>query len=543
MNATEAIARILKKEGIEWISCFPSNPVIEALAKESIRPIAFRHERGGMMAADGFSRMNDRNQFGVFAMQNQAGAENSMGGVSQAFADNIPVLVLPGAPALHRINIRPEFSAVDTFRNVLKYGELVNKADQIPDVMRRAFHHLRNGRPGPVMIELPSDVGAEELSVDINSYHSPTKNIQIPSNSSIKDTVAALLKAKNPIIWSGMGVLFSQATDELKELAELLSLPVYTTMPGKSGFDETHPLSLGAGSGATTAAAVKWLNESDLILALGTSLTRTPYARTIPAGKIIIHNVVSVEDINKDYNVDISLPGDTKETIKLLLDEIKSQVGEKGKQKPELIKEIQSVKSKWLEQWLPILTDNEGPINPYRLIWELDQTVDKNKSVVTHDAGAPRDMMVPFYNATTPHGYVGWGKTTHLGFGIPLMIGVKKAFPDKFCVNFMGDGAFGMSGLDLETSVRSGLPITTILLNNGGMATYPGGFPTAREVYGVSHMFGEYWKIAEGMGATGIKITKPSEIKPALIKAQQLNSEGKTVLIDAHTKHADQRSN
>jgi acetolactate synthase-1/2/3 large subunit len=543
MNGTEAIARILKKEGIEWISCFPSNPVIEALAKESIRPIAFRHERGGMMAADGFSRMNDRNQFGVFAMQNQAGAENSMGGVSQAFADNIPVLVLPGAPALHRINIRPEFSAVDTFRNVLKYGELVNKADQIPDVMRRAFHHLRNGRPGPVMIELPSDVGAEELSVDINSYHSPTKNIQIPSNSSIKDTVAALLKAKNPIIWSGMGVLFSQATDELKELAELLSLPVYTTMPGKSGFDETHPLSLGAGSGATTAAAVKWLNESDLILALGTSLTRTPYARTIPEGKIIIHNVVSVEDINKDYNVDISLPGDTKETIKLLLDEIKSQVGEKGKQKPELIKEIQSVKSKWLEQWLPILTDNEGPINPYRLIWELDQTVDKNKSVVTHDAGAPRDMMVPFYNATTPHGYVGWGKTTHLGFGIPLMIGVKKAFPDKFCVNFMGDGAFGMSGLDLETSVRSGLPITTILLNNGGMATYPGGFPTAREVYGVSHMFGEYWKIAEGMGATGIKITKPSEIKPALIKAQQLNSEGKTVLIDAHTKHADQRSN
>tara|TARA_Y100001956_G_scaffold65915_1_gene67195 strand:+ start:3108 stop:4739 length:1632 start_codon:yes stop_codon:yes gene_type:complete len=543
MNGTEAIARILKKEGIEWISCFPSNPVIEAAAKEGIRPIAFRHERGGMMAADGFSRMSDRNQFGVFAMQNQAGAENSMGGVSQAFADNIPVLVLPGAPALHRINIRPEFSAVDTFRNVLKYGELVNKAEQIPDVMRRAFHHLRNGRPGPVMIELPSDVGASELNIDIDTYHSPTKNIQLPSKSSIKDTVSALLKAKNPIIWSGMGVLFSQSTEELKELAELLSLPVYTSMPGKSGFDETHPLSLGAGSGATTGAAVKWLDESDLVLALGTSLTRTPYARTIPDGKTIIHNVVSVEDINKDYNVEISLPGDTKETIKLLIDEIKSQVGDKGKQRPEVIKEIQSVKSKWLEQWLPILTDDEGPINPYRLIWELDQTVDKTKSVVTHDAGAPRDMMVPFYNATTPHGYVGWGKTTHLGFGIPLMIGVKKAFPDKFCVNFMGDGAFGMSGLDIETSVRSNLPITTILLNNGGMATYPGGFPTAREVYGVSHMFGEYWKIAEGMGATGIKITKPSEIKPALIQAQKLNSEGKTVLIDAHTKFADQRSN
>ena len=131
-------------------------------------------------------------------------------------------MVLPGAPALHRINIRPEFSAVDTFRNVLKYGELVNKADQIPDVMRRAFHHLRNGRPGPVMIELPSDVGASEINIDIDSYHSPTKSTQLPSISSIKDTVSALLKAKNPIIWSGMGVLFSQSTEELKELAELL---------------------------------------------------------------------------------------------------------------------------------------------------------------------------------------------------------------------------------------------------------------------------------------------------------------------------------
>ena len=148
------------------------------------------------------------------------------------------------------------------------------------------------------MIELPSDVGASELNVDVDSYHSPTKSTQLPSKSNIKDTVSALLKAKNPIIWSGMGVLFSQSTEELKELAELLSLPVYTSMPGKSGFDETHPLSLGAGSGATTAAAIKWLNESDLILALGTSLTRTPYARTIPEGKTIIHNVVSVEDIN-----------------------------------------------------------------------------------------------------------------------------------------------------------------------------------------------------------------------------------------------------
>jgi thiamine pyrophosphate-dependent acetolactate synthase large subunit-like protein len=122
------------------------------------------------------------------------------------------------------------------------------------------------------------------------------------------------------------------------------------------------------------------------------------------------------------------------------------------------------------------------------------------------------------------------------------MIGAKMAAPEKFCLNFMGDAAFGMSGMDVETSARAGVPITTILLNNGGMATYPGGFPTAREVYGVSHMIGDYAKIAEGMGAVGITVTKPAEIAPALKNAQRLNAEGKTVLLDVHTRADDRRS-
>ena len=151
-------------------------------------------------------------------------------------------------------------------------------------------------------------------------------------------------------------------------------------------------------------------------------------------------------------------------------------------------------------------------------------------------------MIVPFYTATTPHSYIGWGKTTHLGFSIPLMIGAKMAMPDRFCVNMMGDAAFGMSGLDIETSSRAGIPITTVLLNNGIMATYPGGFPTAQEQFGVSHMQGDYAAIAMGMGAEGLRVETPAEMGPALKKAQQLNSEGKTVLIDVKTRNEDSRS-
>ena len=543
MNGTEVIAQILKSEGVEWMACFPSNPLIEAVAKVGIRPIAFRHERGAVMAADAYSRLGDRNRFGVVAVQSQAGAENAMGGISQAFADNVPILVLPGGAALASAAVRPNFSAFNTYQSITKQVEVILRPEQVGDVMRRAFHALRNGRPGPVVVEMPSDVCGEEVPEAGLQYSSPKVSIQLPSPSDVKDAVKALLEAKKPVIWAGMGVLLAGASAALTEFAELTEIPVYTTMPGKSSIDERHPLALGGGSGATTLAARQWLQESDVLFAVGSSMTRTGYGQPIPAGKLIIHNVGSLEDINKDFAADIALPGDAKATLAAMIEEVKSQLGENGRKGQTGVPgEMAKVKEQWMEAWMPLLTDNEEPINPYRVIWELNQNLDLENSIVTHDAGAPRDMIMPFFTATVPHSYIGWGKSTHLGYGIPLMIGAKMANPDKFCLNFMGDGAFGMSGLDIETSARTGVPITTIVLNNGGMATYPGGFPTAREVYGVSHMIGDYAKIAEGMGAVGITVMKPAEIASALKRAQELNSDGKTVLLDIHTRFEDRRS-
>jgi thiamine pyrophosphate-dependent acetolactate synthase large subunit-like protein len=543
VNVTEAIARILKSEGVEWMACFPSSPLIEAVAKEEIRPISFRHERGAVMAADGYSRMSDRNRFGVVAVQDQAGAENAMGGVSQAFADNVPILVLPRGSALERVGVRPYFSAVNTYRSIAKQTEVIARPDMVGAVMRRAFHALRNGRPGPVVVEMPSDVLIQEVPEEGLSYRSPKISIQLPFAADIKDAVTALLGASRPVIWSGMGVLLSGATAELRELAELTEIPVYTTMPGKSSMDERHPLALGGGSGATTLAARQWLQESDVLFAVGSSMTRTGYGQPIPPGKFIIHNVCSPEDINKDFYVDIALPGDARATLQAMVYEVKAQLGEGGRKgRTSVAADVSRVREKWWETWMSLLTDDQEPINPYRVIWELNQNLDLEKSIVTHDAGSPRDMMVPFFMATAPHTYIGWGKSTHLGYGIPLMIGAKLAYPDRFCLNYMGDAAFGMSGMDIETSVRAGVPITTVVLNNGGMATYPGGFPTAREVYGVSHMYGNYAMIAEGMGAIGITVKRPVEIAPALKRAQQLNAEGKTVLLDVHTRFEDRRS-
>ena len=548
MNGIDYITQILKLEGVEWLSCFPSNPLISAAAREGIRPIAFRHERGAVMAADGYSRISDRRRFGVVAVQSQAGAENIMGGLSQAFADNIPILVMLGGNSLNEISVRPNFSAAQKYQGWAKQVEAIYTPNQVGDVMRRAFNALRNGSPGPVVVELTADVCSQDVPEAAQTYKSPKMTRQAPEYVDIVAAAKALLAAQRPMIWAGAGVLFSGATTSLQELAELTAAPVFCTMPGKSAFDERHPLALGAGSGATTLPAHRWLSDSDVMLALGTSLTRSPYGQQIHPGKLLIHNTINHEDINKDEGSDIALIGDAALTIQALTDEVKSQTGGKGTGDRNAIEaEIAAIKAEWIEDWVPLLTSDEEPLNYYRVIHEINQNLDLENSIVTHDAGGPRDSIVPFYCATTPHSYIGWGKTTHLGFGIPLMIGAKMAEPDKFCLNLMGDGAFGMSGTDIETAARSGVAITTVLLNNSAMATYSGPLqgvigPEARERYGVSTMHGDYAKIAEGMGAVGITVTKADRMAPALHDAQRLNLDGKTVLIDVHANVEDRRS-
>ena len=548
MNGIEYIARILKQEGVEWMSCFPSNPLISAVARVGIRPIAFRHERGAVMAADGYSRISDRQKFGVCAVQAQAGAENAMGGIAQAYADNIPILVFLGGNNLDRLSVKPNFTAARNYQGWVKQVEAIYTPNQVGDVMRRAFHALRNGTSGPVVVELIADVCAQEVSEAAQTYKSPKIHRQVPEASAIEEAAAALIGAKRPVIWAGQGVMFSGGTDALRELAELIAAPVFCTMPGKSAFDERHPLALGAGSGTTTGPANEWLTGSDVMLALGTSLTRSPYAQKIKPGKTIIHNTNNADELNKDEAADIGLIGDTKLTIQALIACINAKTGGRGVgERSRIQAEVAAAKATWMAKWTPVLTDDSEPISYYRVIQALNDTLDPENSIVTHDAGAPRDTIVPFYTATTPHSYVGWGKTTHLGFGIPLIIGAKMAQPGKFCMNLMGDGAFGMSGTDIETAARSGAAITTVLLNNSAMATYSG--PTqgtigkeAREEYGVSTMHGDYAKIAEGMGAVGLRVTKAAELSSALRQAQKLNAEGRTVLIDVKANVEDRRS-
>jgi thiamine pyrophosphate-dependent acetolactate synthase large subunit-like protein len=376
-----------------------------------------------------------------------------------------------------------------------------------------------------------------EVSAEAARYVPSQTMACAPGRGDIKDAVTQLLAASNPVIWSGQGVLYARASEQLREFAELTQIPVITTMQGKSTFPDDHPLALGSANRTAPKAVYKWLGAADTVFAVGSGLTRTSFGQDIPDGKFLIHNTVSAEDINKDYQVDLGLVGDARLTLELMIEEVKAQTGAAGRASNiSLQQEIAITKAEWLAEWSTVLNSDETPINPYRVVNEINKTLDHANSVVTHDAGSPRDQMMPFYKATVPHGYIGWGKTTHLGYGIPLVMGAKLADPNKFCMNFMGDLAFGHTGTEIETAVRAEIPITTVVINNRTMGGYDEKMPVAMQRFGAGNQGGDYAGMAQAMGAKGIHVSDVGEIAPAIQEAQRANQEGEVVVIEIATR-------
>ncbi|MDA1299511.1 MAG: thiamine pyrophosphate-requiring protein [Proteobacteria bacterium] len=537
MNGFDLVARCLKAEGVTWMACFPANPLIEAAAKVDIRPIVFRQERGGINAADGFSRQTAGRQIGVFAAQDGPGVENSFGGIAQAWGEAVPLLFLPQGAGTDKYSVKPNFSAVRSFETITKAALSIDRPELITREMRRAFHAIRQGRPGPALVEMQRDVLAQPVADNAMDGYRPSETMRYaPSTGDVKDAVDQLLEAKRPVIWAGQGVLYAGATEQLRELAELTQIPVITTMQAKSALSDAHPLALGSANRTAPKAVYQWLGASDLLFAIGSGLTRTSFGLDIPAGKFMIHSTVSAEDINKDYPIDIGLVGDARLTLAAMIDEVKARLGARGRAKDETLHQsIATMKQAWLTEWAPLLNSDETPINPYRVVHEINQSVDHANTVLTHDAGNPRDQIMPFYRATVPHGYIGWGKTTHLGYGIPLVMGAKLADPDKFCMNFMGDLAFGHTGTEIETAVRAQIPITTLVINNRTMGGYDEKMPVAMKKFGAGNQSGDYAGMGRAMGAVGIHVDRPGDIAAAIARARRENLEGRVVVIEVAT--------
>ena len=532
MRVIDAISQILLKEGIEYLSAFPTTSVIEAAAEAGIKPVICRQERVGVGIADGYARIKAGNPPGVFAMQYGPGAENAYPGVATAYADASPVLFLPLGHPLNKDRVFPHFSSVESFSSITKYVEQINQPETVCDTMRRAFFNLKTGRPGPVMVEIPSDVANQEVSNDLTETYIPSKRIISKANDDdVLRAAKLLIQSKTPLIYAGQGILYSGASEELTELAELTNIPVTTTMAGKGGIDERHPLALGSSSIVMNGAVRHYMLNSDTVLAVGTSLTKHGMITTIPDGKKIIHAVNDTKDIGNYYDPEIGLLGDAKLVLNQLIEACKDlMTSQNGRLSPE--DEIKHLKDAWLQDWDKKLNSSETPMTPYRVIWDFMNMIDPSQTIVTHDSGSPRDQIMPFYTSGGPGTYLGWGKSHGLGTGLGLNIGAKLASPEKFVVNFMGDAAFGMTGLDFETAVRSNIPILTVVLNNSTMAIETSHMAASHEMYRTRDLGGDYSEMAKAMGGWSEKVSDPNDIKNAFKRAKEATENGNAALLE-----------
>jgi acetolactate synthase-1/2/3 large subunit len=533
VNASNGLVRILKEEGVEWVSTFPACIFNNACGEENVNNLMVRTERFAVAVADGYSRASNGKRFGVCSMMgglNAAGIQMAYGALAQAYEDSSPLICLTdGVPTsssgLERFNIE------DAFKSVTKWTGYINKAERTPEFMRRAFTCLRTGRPGPVLLQLPRGLG--EYDTDEFGYV-PVKGWKPQGDpKDVEIAARGIISAKKPIIWAGQGIFYADACEELLRFAEITKTPVLTTLKGKSCFPEDHPLSLGVRG----APAERFLYKADLILAIGCGLTQTRFEHRIPnpSGKALIHCTIDESDVNRTYPANHAIIGDAKLVLRQLIDEVTSK--RPPKKRSGLIEEIEAVKKEKMGKYAPLMESEEKPINPYRVYNEIMRAVDRQNSFVTHESGNTRDQLSTVYEAVIPHGFMGWGNVTTLGFGLGAAIGAKIAFPERQVISVTGDAGFGYQLGNYETLVRNNVGVTIVHINNSSFGGYgPGFWGPGHTPYTSKVSMSNVVKTAETVSGLGIhaeRVENPDMIAPALKKALLENQSDMPAFIEA----------
>jgi acetolactate synthase-1/2/3 large subunit len=528
----DRIAELLQREGAEFIVGFPENRLLNSASLTGMRPIITRTERVAVNIADGFARATNGDRIAPCVTQYGPGAESAFAAVAQAYGDRSPILLLPSEHAVSDQDSAPAFRSEPAYRPITRWAGTLNDERRGPELFRRALNALRNVRNGPVLLALATDVlnspaGAADWNVSC-----PPRLLAQAAAGDVEQTARALTSAANPVILAGQGVLYAGACGELLELAERTGTPVATTLNGKSAFPEHHPLSLGTAARTRPAMVDSALERADLVLGIGTSFTRSLYITPMPAQATLGQIVGDPRDLATGYPVEFGCVGDVRLVLRQLIEAV-------GHGDPAAraagAERLAAERSAFVEAWRPQLESDAAPLSPYRIVAELMRVVDRRRTVVTHDAGHPRDQIVPFYETLVPRGYLGWGKSTQLGTGLGLAIGARLANPDWVSVNIMGDAAFGMVGMDFETAVRCRIPVLTIVMNNGLMGGYGEYMPDAVERHAAHRLGGDYAAIGAALGGFAERVDRPGELGPALERCINAVGSGRAALLEVMT--------
>jgi acetolactate synthase-1/2/3 large subunit len=546
VKAHVGIAKILKKEGVDWISVFPSSGMNTPCGEEGVKNLMMRTERFAVAVADGFSRVSDGKRFGVCSVQsglNACGIEYAYGALAQAYEDSTPLLCITDGIQSSISNVK-RYDVSNALTGISKWTGYINKPHRVSEFMNRAYSYLKSGNTGPIIIEAPRDLGEYEDSD--YPYTSPKGWKPQGDPRDIKVAVRALLNSKNPLIYAGQGIFYGDACKELLKFAELVQIPVLTTLKGKSCFPENHPLSVGVKG----APAETMLKNSDLVFALGCSLNpgrryggfvhQIPDTKRSDLGptstkKTIVQCTIDPMDINRYYEVDHAIIGDIKLVLGQLIEEVEKNHSS-IKPRKETFDDIEKAREEHHKKFTPLQESDDKPINPFRVYWELMNTIDRDNSLVTHDSGMTREQLATVYEAIIPHGFLGWGNVSTLGFGLGAAVGAKLAFPEREVVNFAGDASVGYQLSDYEAQVRNEIGITTIQINNDGFSGYGPGFwgkggnPYVADVSPSTVV--NMAKALESLGLYAERVEDPDEVSPAIKRAMKQNKKGKPAFIE-----------
>ena len=528
------IARILKQEGVEWVSTFPVCRVNNALGREDIPMLMMRDDRYAVAVADAFSRISAGTKIGVATFQggvNAAGLQVAFAGMAQAFEDGSPVLCITDGISVGDTQ-NSQFDVTSSLKSVSKWYGHLDKPERLPEFMRRAFTMLRSGRPGPVVIAIPDADAQYDETAD---PYIPVKGWKsVPDPADVTSAVDLLLQAKDPLIYAGEGVIYAGASAELKSFAELANTPVITTLKAKGAFPEDHPLFVGVRGDQVN----HYLNKCDLVLAVGSSLSPGRFSHGIPnaVNKTIIHCNIDELHVNKVYPTAQAVIGDARFTLQALTTEMSDRTSGKGRPAGSVASEVKSARDSAMIKYREAMASTDRPINPYRVYAGLMEALDPLTSFVTHESGNTRDQLSTVYDTLVPRGFLGWGNVSSLGFSLAATVAAKLAFPQKTCVAVTGEAGLGYMLGNLEVPLRQKLGITVVHVSNGGFAGYGPGFwgdghdPFTHKVLGYDEV--DMSKVIGELGYHTERVTEPSEVVLALKRAFSANESGQPAYIE-----------
>ncbi len=536
-TGAEIVIECLKREGVKHIFGYPGGVVLNIFDllydDKDLKLILTRHEQGAVHAADGYARATGKP--GVVLVTSGPGATNTVTGIATAYMDSIPIIVFSGQVPTKLIgnDAFQEADIVGITRPCTKHNYLVKDVKDLARTIREAFYIATTGRPGPVLIDLPKDVTGDKTTfqwpekITLRGY-----NPKYEGNKwMIKQAASLIQKSKKPVIIAGGGVISSNASKELKDLAEYTMIPVIMTLMGLGAFPGTHELCLGMPGMHGSYYANRTIQEADLLIAVGMRFDDRVTGRIndfAPHAKII-HIDIDPTSIRKNVRVDVPIVGDAKRVLKGILQVLKET--EK--------KQWDAVRKAWLKQidkWKkerPLTYEfDEEVIKPQYVVERLYEFT-KGNAIISTEVGQNQMWAAQFFKFDKPRTFLTSGGLGTMGYGFPAAMGAQVAFPDKTVIDIAGDGSFQMNIQELATCVTYKLPVKIAILNNmylGMVRQWQELFYGERYSYSYLDVVPDFVKVAEAYGAVGLRATKPSEVDDVIKEA--LKVKDKPVVMD-----------